>query len=240
MAEVKFNEHGDLVNAETGKIVASNINGQITFDSNGAEAHTLEELGCSLPPIPEDPDDKEEEEEEEDEQKEQKPKKKPGSLFNASSSRKMHFDKSPSSFDGEKTKYEVKSDSVFVIRFGLMERDGRMVPIADHEVERFPESEHHWVKFRMWTYPEQLEWHDWASQWDSQAKQKTLDSDKLNERKIKCLLLDWSFGEKEDRLKLLHCDGVLSDESYAIFMGLYPAIATTIVKMMNSVLESLF
>ena len=51
-------------------------------------------------------------------------------------------------------------------------------------------------------------------------------------------MLDWSFGEYDDRLKLLHCDGKLSDESYAMFMGLYPSIASTIVDMMNLVLES--
>ena len=62
--------------------------------------------------------------------------------------------------------------------------------------------------------------------------------EKLNERKIRRLLLDWSFGEYDDRLKLLHCDGMLSDESYSVFMGLYPSIAGTIVDMMNLVLES--
>ena len=51
-------------------------------------------------------------------------------------------------------------------------------------------------------------------------------------------MLDWSFAEHDDRLKLLHCDGRLSDESYAIFMGMYPSIASTIVDLMNLVLES--
>jgi hypothetical protein len=37
---------------------------------------------------------------------------------------------------------------------------------------------------------------------------------------------------------MLHCDGILSDESYKIFMGLYPSIANTIVTLMNNVLEN--
>ena len=90
----------------------------------------------------------------------------------------------------------------------------------------------------MWTYDEELQWKADCLEYNSQTKIQSINYDKLNEIKLKNLLLDWSFAENEDRLKLLHCDGKLSDESYSIFNGLYPSIATCIVEMMNDVLES--
>ncbi len=56
MAEVKFNEDGVLVNAETGEIFGQpDGNGGYTVDSTGAEMYTLEELGVQMPD--ESPDD---------------------------------------------------------------------------------------------------------------------------------------------------------------------------------------
>jgi hypothetical protein len=75
-------------------------------------------------------------------------------------------------------------------------------------------------------------------EYNNVAKIQILNNDKLNEIKLKKLMLDWSFGEYDDNLKLLHCDNKLSDESYSMFMGMYPAIAKTIVDLMNLVLES--
>jgi hypothetical protein len=50
--------------------------------------------------------------------------------------------------------------------------------------------------------------------------------------------LDWSFSEIDNKFKLLHTDGVLSDESYSVFCGLLPNIANAIVNSMNDVLEN--
>ena len=139
----------------------------------------------------------------------------------------------------KRTKYEITKDSYFVVKFGLYQKeDGRFVPIKEDAVDGTPEAELHWVKFRMWSYAEELKWKSEFLEYNNATKSQFLNVDRLNERKIRCLMLDWSFAEHDDRLKLLHCDGRLSDESYAIFMGMYPSIASTIVDLMNLVLES--
>ena len=83
-----------------------------------------------------------------------------------------------------------------------------------------------------------MDWKNRCSDFNPQLKIQSLNTDKLNEMKIKRLILDWSFAENYDRLKLLHTDGILSDESYNIFKGLFPAIANTIIDLMNNVLEN--
>ena len=90
----------------------------------------------------------------------------------------------------------------------------------------------------MWTYQEQIKWKNQSNEYNNSIKSLFLNFNKLNELKIKNLILDWSFGEYDSSLKLLHCDGKLSDESYSIFKGLYPIIANTIVDLMNNVLEN--
>ena len=149
------------------------------------------------------------------------------------------MDVGPTSFARKRTKYEITDSSYFIIRFGLLQKDdGRFVPIKEDAIDGIAEAEPHWVKFRMWNYGEELAWKSEFMEYNNAMKSQYLNIEKLNERKIRRLLLDWSFGEYDDRLKLLHCDGMLSDESYSVFMGLYPSIAGTIVDMMNLVLES--
>ncbi len=136
-------------------------------------------------------------------------------------------------------KYQVTPNTTFFIRFGLVQKeDGRFVPIREDAIEGIPEAESHWVKFRMWTYNEELDWKDKCTEYDSRSKMQMINTAKLNEIKLRWLMLDWSFGEYDSQLKLLHCDGKLSDESYNLFKGMYPSIANTIVDMMNLVLES--
>jgi hypothetical protein len=90
----------------------------------------------------------------------------------------------------------------------------------------------------MWNYKEELRLKHECTEYHSTSRSQIINTEKLNEKKIKRLMLDWSFGEYDDRLKLLHCDGILSDESYIMFTNMYPSIANTIVDLMNSVLES--
>ena len=145
-----------------------------------------------------------------------------------------------SSFRKNRTKYEVSRDTYSVVRFGLMQKGegGRFVVINEQSVPEHPESEIHWVKFRMWNYDEELNWKSNCTEYSAAAKGQVINIDRLNEQKLKMLLLDWSFGEYDDRLKLLHCDGRLSDESYCILKGMYPTIVNAIVYMMNDVLEN--
>lgn len=138
----------------------------------------------------------------------------------------------------KKTKYEVTKDTTFKIEFGLVRVDDRYIIIQKDYVSYTTESEPIWVKFRMWTYLEELKWKDECLEYNSQSKTQFLNLNKLNEIKIKNLILDWSFSEIDDKFRLLHTDGKLSDESYSIFCGLLPNIANAIVNLMNDVLEN--
>ena len=248
MAKARMNENGELINVETGKPIGRHSGHTTTISSTDAEhVFTLEDYGVREPEIPD---------EEFFERRKSKKKKEEDEDFsnaentpiNASdnvavnqsddSTPLQHFDVQPTSFKS-KSKYEVTDKSYFTVKFGLYEKEeGHFIPIKEEAVETMPQAEMHWVKFRMWTYSEELKWKSECLEYNNATKSQFLNMDKLNERKLKYLMKDWSFGEYDDRLKLLHCDGRLSDESYSMFMGLYPSIASTIVDLMNYVLES--
>lgn len=240
MAKAQFDNDGNLVNSETGEVLG-NIRNGINFNSTGAEMKTLEDYGVGIPEFPEDKEENRDVDEDFDGNEVAKPvasQFKPMNNENSSVAT-SHIDNGKTSFKVQRSKYEVTKDSYFIIQFGLLQEEGgRFVPIQKDDVERFPQAEMHWVKFRVWTYEEELNWKSEFLEYNSVSKSQGINVNRLNERKIKRLMLDWSFGEYDDRLKLLHCDGRLSDESYGIFMGMYPSIATTIVDMMNLVLEN--
>ena len=98
--------------------------------------------------------------------------------------------------------------------------------------------ESHWVTFRMWTYAEELAWRRECLEYDQSARIYQTNTALLDELKLRRLMKSWSFGEYDASLKLLHTGGVLSDESYDIIRGFYPAIIDHIVYRMNEVLES--
>lgn len=138
----------------------------------------------------------------------------------------------------KKTKYEVTKDTTFTVSFGLVKVEDRYIIIQNDMVSYTSDSEPVWVKFRMWTYLEELKWKNDCLDYDARNKTQFLNINKLNEMKIKNLILDWSFSEIDDKFKLLHTDGKLSDESYSVFCGLLPNIANAIVNAMNDVLEN--
>ena len=135
------------------------------------------------------------------------------------------------------TKYEVNPDSVFYIKFGTLPRDGRVLVIAEDDVDFEKNAEKHWVKFKMWSYDKELEWKNSATEYDSSKRVHSLNADKLSEMKIRNLLLDWSFGESQDSLKLFHVNGLLTDESLKTFYSLFPTVVRHVVEGMNDVLE---
>lgn len=246
MPKAIFNENGELVNPETGKIIGNKVGNSISIKSDGVQMFALEDYGVGIPDFP---DEKEEPRKDDDEDFASQGIVQINSADNVSvnaqepvqapSPSKTHSDSGPTSYKMKRSKYEITKDSYFVVKFGLYQKDdGRFVPIKEDAVDGIPEAELHWVKFRMWSYAEELKWKSEFLEYNNATKSQFLNVDRLNERKIRCLMLDWSFAEHDDRLKLLHCDGRLSDESYAIFMGMYPSIASTIVDLMNLVLES--
>lgn len=246
MAKAKFNERGELVNSETGEPIGTKTGNRISIDSRESKLFSLEDYGVGIPEFPDDGHDEREDEDDDFASVQNTQVKSDDNVqVNSSDAAKVaqkpesHVDVGPTSFSSKRTKYEVTKDSYFIVRFGLYQKeDGRFVPIKDEMVDDIPESERHWVKFRMWNYSEELKWKSEFLEYNNATKSQFLNTDRLNERKIRHLMLDWSFGSFDDRLKLLHCDGVLSDESYSMFMGMYPSIAGTIVDLMNLVLES--
>lgn len=243
MAKAKINESGELVNAETGEVIGNRHGDTIRMSSRDSrEVFSLEDYGVKLPDFPEENEEDKSDDDEDFASGANVPLNKNSNTpmnANPQASQPVAKTAGPSSFSRKKTKYEITKDSYLVIKFGLYQGDdGRFIPIQADAVDGIPQSELHWVKFRMWNYGEELQWKSEFLEYNSVSKTQLLNTDKLNERKIKYLMLDWSFGESEDSLKLLHCDGRLSDESYDMFMGLYPSIAKTIVNLMNSVLEN--
>lgn len=249
MAKAKFNERGELVNSETGEAIGTRSGNRISINSNSSEMLTLEDYGVGIPDFPDEKESTRKDEDEDFASQSNAMEKQQGNdnvnialkteNANCPENKRTHMDVGPTSFARKRTKYEITDSSYFIIRFGLLQKDdGRFIPIKEDALDGIAEAEPHWVKFRMWNYGEELAWKSEFMEYNNAMKSQYLNIEKLNERKIRRLLLDWSFGEYDDRLKLLHCDGMLSDESYSVFMGLYPSIAGTIVDMMNLVLES--
>ena len=60
MAIVKFNDKGEMINADTGQLMKKAVNGKLSFNSDAAPMKTLQELGVKQPQPPpeEDEDDK--------------------------------------------------------------------------------------------------------------------------------------------------------------------------------------
>lgn len=142
------------------------------------------------------------------------------------------------SYEKEMTKYEVKKDTTFNIEFGLMEKDGRILVVNVPSTLDNSTVESHWVKFRMWTYSEELKWKNDCMEFNAGARSFILNHDKFNEIKIRNLLIDWSFAIKADKHKLLHVNKYLSDESYEMFKGFFPNVINIIISLMNEVLEN--
>ena len=136
-----------------------------------------------------------------------------------------------------RTIYEAGQDTVFYVKFGIVPIDGRIIVIKEDDVDFEKNAESHWVKFKMWTYEQELEWKNESTEYDSTKRVHTLNADKLNEIKIRNLILKWSFGEKQDSLKLFHVNDLLTDESLKVFYSLYPSVVRYIVEGMNDVLE---
>lgn len=135
------------------------------------------------------------------------------------------------------TKYEVRPDSEFTIKFCLG-FDGDKIDVYKEGTNlKIDGLEEHWVKFRMWNYKEELSWRSQSMEFDPAVRFFKLNQNKFTDLKLRNLIKDWSFSMKDDKFKLLHVNGVLSDESYNVLMGLHPAILDYIVMLMNEVLE---
>lgn len=148
------------------------------------------------------------------------------------------IEKQYSSYVTQYLKYQVNENSFFIIRFGLVQLQGRIIVVDQEQIDQIQQGEKHWVKFRMWNYKEQLQWKDKSLKYNHQSKSFVINNQILNEIKLRNLIKDWSFAEYSDKYKLLHVNKYLSDESYEIFKGFFPNIINEIIRKMNLVLQN--
>lgn len=135
-------------------------------------------------------------------------------------------------------KYQVSKDTIFYIKFGVyfsQEQQQRLL-ITDYDKSNSG-IQNHWMKFRMWTYEESHRIKDSCCQLD-QYRNYVYNKSKLFKTKIKILLLDWSFKQINPDMKLMHVNGILSDQSIADFMSLHPNILFHVQSKLNSVLQA--
>ena len=130
-------------------------------------------------------------------------------------------------------KYEVTEQHTFKVEVNLSLKDGRWIVVdgLGKGVEA------HEVIFRMWTYDEMVELRKMATTYDSQKRIHLTDNDILNRLKVQRFLVSWTFDRDNPRLKLLHVNRVLSDESWQAFTKLQTNIITHIFEEMNRVYE---
>ena len=88
----------------------------------------------------------------------------------------------------------------------------------------------------MWTYQESNNWKTSCMQLD-QYKNYVYNKNKLFRVKIKNLLLDWSFKENDPTMRLMHVNGILSDQSIKLFMNLHPNILFHIQDKLKDILQ---
>jgi len=129
--------------------------------------------------------------------------------------------------------YEITPDDDFKIEFYITKIDKRWVIRR----EKSENTEYHWVIFRMWSYEEEIELRKKATSFDEIKRLHSLDNNILDRFKIQRLLKSWSFEEKNQRLKLHHVNGILTDECYKNVMKLHPTVLRFIIQCMNEVLE---
>lgn len=135
-------------------------------------------------------------------------------------------------------KYQVTKDSIFYIKFGIqfIEQEQDRIVIVQYDKAN-PNIENHWMKFRMWNYQQYNSFRDACCQLD-QYKNYIYNRPKLFKIKIKHLLLDWSFKQSDPNMKLMHVNGILSDQSIDDFMRLHTNILMYVQRQLNNVLQA--
>jgi hypothetical protein len=129
-------------------------------------------------------------------------------------------------------KYEITDEEDFRIDIYLRQQEKRWVISTPDQA-----TDTHWVKFRMWSYDEELVMRKKATQYDQIQRTHFLDRDLMNRLKLQTLLKSWSFDKENPKFKLLHVNGILVDESFHAVMNLHPNILKYIIDRMNNVLE---
>lgn len=135
-------------------------------------------------------------------------------------------------------KYQIGKDSIFYIKFGvsfIKQQQDRMIIVQYDKANQ--DIQNHWLKFRMWTYQQCNKFRDLCCQQD-QYRNYVYNKSKLFKMKIKHLLLDWSFKDEQPTMRLMHVNGILSDQSIDDFMRLHTNILFYVQRQLNNVLQA--
>ena len=89
----------------------------------------------------------------------------------------------------------------------------------------------------MWGYDEMVDMKKMATSYDATKRMHTIDNDLLNRLKVQKLIVSWTFGNDNPRLKIQHVNGVMTDESWNAFKLLQTNISTYLLDEMNKVYE---
>ena len=130
-------------------------------------------------------------------------------------------------------KYETNHNATFTVDVYLRRADKRWVVMSGPGEG----IEHEEVVFRLWGYDEMVEMRKMATTYDQKKRLHMIDHDLLNRLKIQRLLVSWTFGVGNQRLKLHHVNGVMVDESWDAFKNLSTNIIEYIAARMNDVYE---
>lgn len=135
-------------------------------------------------------------------------------------------------------KYQITKDSTFYIKFGIefIEQQQDRIVITQYDKSN-TNIQNHWLKFRMWSYQECNSFRDLCCQQD-QYRNYVYNKTKLFKMKVKHLLLDWSFKQSDPNMRLMHVNGILSDQSIDDFMRLHTNILFYVQRQLNNVLQA--
>jgi len=128
----------------------------------------------------------------------------------------------------------LKPQETFRIRFKVLEPESGQVLMTTDQDSRGVQ---HWVEFLMWDYAKLIELRKKATKYHNETRTFFVDTDLLNELKLKTLMKSWSFGEVDAHMKLQHADGILTDESWQLVKSMYPCLIQAVLDKMNAVLE---
>ena len=129
--------------------------------------------------------------------------------------------------------YEVTPETTFEVEVHLRKSGSRWVVVEGAGKDIVT----HKVVFRMWTYDEMVEMRKMSTTYDSVRRVHMIDNDALNRLKVQKLMVSWTFGDDNPRLKMHKVQGVLTDESWETFKKLQPNIISHILERANGAYE---
>ena len=129
--------------------------------------------------------------------------------------------------------YEVTPSHTFEILLYLKAKGNRWIVMSGPGKD----VTNHKVVMRLWSYDEMVDLRKRATSYDQAKRIHMVDQDLLNRMKIQKLMVSWTLSDDNPRLKLIHNQGVLVDESWEAVKKVQTNILQHIINEMNEVYE---